>query len=232
MTAGYDVAVVGGGPNGLTAAAYLARAGAAVTVLEQRFERGGTMTSDDYSTPFTYNQAQAALPLGASNPVVADLGLAKHGVAFIEPPVAGSVLIPDGVLCVGRGGAGLGDTVEAMFAAISRACVPALYHAPSPEPALTAGWRSGGEGLAADLAELTPGGLAALASSEPGRLAVRYACAALGFGDPGERIGAVGGFAIARWFSPCWWRAVRRTCRTRCSAWRPARAPTAACRPG
>ncbi|HEV2252254.1 MAG TPA: FAD-dependent oxidoreductase [Streptosporangiaceae bacterium] len=57
MTANFDVAIVGGGPNGLTAAAYLARAGARVAVLEQRFERGGTMTSDDYSTPFTYNQA-------------------------------------------------------------------------------------------------------------------------------------------------------------------------------
>lgn len=57
MTANFDVAIVGGGPNGLTAAAYLALAGAEVAVLEQRFERGGTMTSDDYSTPFTYNQA-------------------------------------------------------------------------------------------------------------------------------------------------------------------------------
>ena len=89
-----------------------------------------------------------------------------------------------------------------MFAAISRACVPALYQAPEPEQALLAGWRSGGEGAAADLASLTPAELAALASSAPGRLAVRYACAALGFGDPGERIGAVGGFTIARWFSP------------------------------
>ena len=62
-----------------------------MAVLEQRFERGGTMTSDDYSTPFTYNQAQAALPLGADNPVVAELGLADQGVAFIEPAVAAEV---------------------------------------------------------------------------------------------------------------------------------------------
>jgi hypothetical protein len=102
----HDVAVIGGGPNSLTAAACLARSGADVAVPEQRFERGGTMTSDDYSTPFTYNLAQAALPLGADNPVVADLGLADHGVAFIEPEVAASVITQDGKLVVGRGGGG------------------------------------------------------------------------------------------------------------------------------
>jgi phytoene dehydrogenase-like protein len=202
VTSVYDVAVIGGGPNGLTAAAYLARSGAEVTVLEQRFERGGTMTSDDYSTPFTYNQAQASLPLGASNPVVADLGLAEHCVAFVEPSVAAEVITPDGSLAVGRGGAGLGDAVQGMFASVSRVCVPALYQAPSPEPSLVADWRSRGEAAAADLADLTPAGLAALTVGEPGRLAVRYACAVSGFGRPDERIGAVGGFVVARWFSP------------------------------
>jgi phytoene dehydrogenase-like protein len=202
VTRDYEVAIIGGGPNGLTAAAYLARSGADVTVLEQRFERGGTMTSDDYSTPFTYNQAQAALPLGSGNPVVAELGLPGRGVAFIEPDVAAAVMTRDGELAIGRGGAGLGDAVQAMFASITRACVPALYRAPEPEQPLTARWRSRGEGAAADLAGLTPDGLAALADAEPGRLALRYACAASGFGDPGERIGAVGGFTVARWFSP------------------------------
>ena len=198
----YEVAIIGGGPNGLTAAAYLARSGADVVVLERRFERGGTMTSDDYSTPFTYNQAQAALPLGAGNPVVAELGLSDWGVAFIEPSVAVEVITSRGEHVIGRDGAGLGRGVPDMFASISRACAPALYRPPQPEQALLASWRSQDEGAAADLAGLTPAGLAALAGSEPGRLALRFACAATGFADPGQRLGAVGAFAVARWFSP------------------------------
>jgi phytoene dehydrogenase-like protein len=198
----YEVAIIGGGPNGLTAAVYLARSGARVAVLEQRFERGGTMTSDDYSTPFTYNQAQAALAVGADNPVVTELGLRDWGVAFIEPDVAAEVITPHGEHPLGRGGAGLGRTAAAMFASISKACTPALYRPPEQEQALADTWRSAGENAAADLAHLTPAGVADLADSEPGKLAVRYACAASGFPDPRERMGAVGGFLVARWFFP------------------------------
>jgi phytoene dehydrogenase-like protein len=202
MSRRYEVAVIGAGPNGLTAAAYLARAGVDVIVLERRFERGGTLTSDDYSTPFTYNVAQESLPLGSDLPAVTELGLGDHGVAFVEPDVAVEVLAGDGDLAVGRGGVGLGERLEAMFASASRAARPALYQPPVPEAALIERWRSGGEPDAAWLAALTPAGLAALAAGEPARLAVRYACAATGFADPGERLGAIGGFAVARWFSP------------------------------
>ena len=116
MDDSYDVAIVGAGPNGLTAAAYLARAGARVIVLEARFERGGTLASDDYSTPFTYNLAQFLLPAGTDTPPYRDLGLADHAVAFVTPEVAFSTTIDGETLTVGRGGEGLGTELQGLVA--------------------------------------------------------------------------------------------------------------------
>jgi phytoene dehydrogenase-like protein len=112
---GYDVAIVGAGPNGLTAAAYLARAGARVVLLERRFERGGTFATDDYSTPFQYNLAQFELPLGEELRPYRELDLRAEGVRFVEPRLPFAC---DG-LVIGRGGAGLGSEVDRMLSEAS-----------------------------------------------------------------------------------------------------------------
>lgn len=189
----YDVAIVGGGPNGLTAAAYLARAGARVVVLEGRFERGGTLASDDYSTPFTYNLAQFLLPVGAEAPPYLDLELERHAVTFITPPVAFATTIDGETLTVGRGGEGLGTELEAMLAEAADAVAPLLYQpAAKAEAALGDGPR---------LASLTPDALSAMAGDERGAVILRYACALAGFAGDAP-LGPIGSFCLARLFEP------------------------------
>jgi phytoene dehydrogenase-like protein len=199
----YDVAIVGAGPNGLTAAAYLARAGARVVLLEKRFERGGTFATDDYSTPFLYNLAQLDLPLGHELPPYRDFELAARGVGLIEPEHPFSVQTePRGEeLVIGRGGRGLGAEVEEMFTAVSNVVTPLLYSPPRDEGDVVA--EAGADrAAAAALAADTPRTLARRAGDPRAAVALRYACGLAGFLDGDARLGLVGGFAVARLFSP------------------------------
>jgi phytoene dehydrogenase-like protein len=201
---GYDVAIVGAGPNGLTAAAYLARAGADVVVMEKRFERGGTLATDDYSTPFQYNLAQLCLPLGRELPPYADLGLDEQGVRFVEPSQAFAVRAEPGGpdFVVGRGGEGLGGRVETMLGAASQSLAPLLYRAPQREEQERAGLAEEHRDATLELADATPRSLADLAGDPRAVIALRYACGLAGFLDPDVPLGLLGAFCVARQFSP------------------------------
>jgi len=76
----WDVVVVGAGHNGLTASAYLARAGRAVLVLERRPQIGGACTLE---TPFAEKRfvtSPCAYLVGLLHPVVVEeLGLRRRG---------------------------------------------------------------------------------------------------------------------------------------------------------
>jgi phytoene dehydrogenase-like protein len=83
----FDIAIIGGGHNGLTAAAYLARAGFSVIVLEKNSIVGGAAITEEFAPGFSNSVASYTVSL--LNPlVIADLELARHGLEIIERPAA------------------------------------------------------------------------------------------------------------------------------------------------
>ena len=82
-----DVAIIGGGHNGLTCAAYLAAAGLKTLVLEQNDVVGGAAVTEEFHPGF--RNSVAAYTVSLLNPkVIADLELAKHGLTIVERPAA------------------------------------------------------------------------------------------------------------------------------------------------
>jgi phytoene dehydrogenase-like protein len=83
----FDVAIIGGGHNGLVCAAYLARGGARVIVLEKNAVAGGAALTEEFHPGFRNSVAAYAVSL--LNPkVIRDLDLARHGLRIVERPVA------------------------------------------------------------------------------------------------------------------------------------------------
>ncbi|HUF99700.1 MAG TPA: NAD(P)/FAD-dependent oxidoreductase, partial [Ilumatobacter sp.] len=77
----YDAIVIGGGHNGLIAAAYLARAGRSTLLIEARQEVGGTATSEPFSG-VTVNVCNCDHLTFRTTPVVDELDLASHGLTY------------------------------------------------------------------------------------------------------------------------------------------------------
>ena len=83
----YDAAVVGSGPNGLSAAIALARQGRKVVVFEARdTPGGGVRTTEDWTLPgFRHDICSAIHPMGIGSPFWAELDLHAHGLRWIHP---------------------------------------------------------------------------------------------------------------------------------------------------
>ena len=87
MSARYDTIVIGGGHNGLVAAAYLGRAGRRTLVVERRPVVGGAAVSAEIHPGFTYSVCSYVVSLLRPE-IIRDLDLASHGLELL--PVDGT----------------------------------------------------------------------------------------------------------------------------------------------
>ncbi len=78
----YDVIVIGGGHNGLTNAAYLARAGRKVLVLERRNVLGGAAVTEEVFPGFKFSVCSYVVSLLRPE-IIRDLDLPRHGLEIL-----------------------------------------------------------------------------------------------------------------------------------------------------
>ena len=95
MSVSYDLIIIGGGHNGLVTAAYAARAGLKVLVLERREVLGGACVTEEIWPG--YKVSTAAYVNSLLRPeIIRDLELARHGFEMLPRSPSSFTPFPDG----------------------------------------------------------------------------------------------------------------------------------------
>lgn len=89
--------MIGSGPNGLSAAITLARAGYSVLVVEAQDTFGGGTRSAELTLPgFVHDVCSTVFPMAIASPFFRSLPLAKHGLQWLHPPAPFAHPLDDG----------------------------------------------------------------------------------------------------------------------------------------
>lgn len=97
----YDAVVVGSGPNGLAAAAALAREGRSVLVVEGAETVGGGTRSAELTLPgFVHDVCSAVHPMAVASPFFEQLELTDYGLEWVHPPLPLAHPLDDGTAAV------------------------------------------------------------------------------------------------------------------------------------
>ncbi len=113
MQNNYDALIIGAGLNGLTAAAYLAKAGKKVLTLERRDIIGGAAATEEIFPGFKFDTVTHNIA-GFDSKIARELNLAQHGLELIQSDV--SVFAPqrDGAaITIWRDDAKTSDSIRA-----------------------------------------------------------------------------------------------------------------------
>ena len=98
MRKAYDAVIVGGGHNGLICAAYLAKAGRRVLVLERRHVLGGSAVTEELYPGFKFSVCSYVVSLFRPS-IIRELALSRHGMEIIPLETSYSPLADDPGLC-------------------------------------------------------------------------------------------------------------------------------------
>ncbi len=90
-----DVAIIGGGHNGLVCACYLANAGLRVEIFERRHVVGGAAVTEEFFPGFRNSTASYTVSL-LHPQVIRDLRLKEHGLRVVLRPFSNFLPLPDG----------------------------------------------------------------------------------------------------------------------------------------